>query len=109
MACKEKEIEKLYRNVGEVADELGVQPFTIRFWEQELKIQVKRSIRGDRKYTRKDIDLVREVQRLLKAEGYTIAGARRQLVKAGLLPEVPVLRGRPPLRNEEIENMLRVG
>ena len=34
---KEKEIEKKYYTIGEVADELGVATSLIRFWEGEFE------------------------------------------------------------------------
>jgi len=38
MPYKEKEIEKLYYTIGEVADMFGVNTSLIRFWEKEFEI-----------------------------------------------------------------------
>ena len=38
MPYKEKEIEKKYYTIGEVADDLGVATSLIRFWEGEFDI-----------------------------------------------------------------------
>ena len=38
MAYKEKEIEKLYYSIGEVAEIFTVAPSLIRFWESEFDI-----------------------------------------------------------------------
>lgn len=80
MPLKPKTIEKLYFTIGEVADELGVNTSNIRFWEREFgTISPKRTNRGDRLYTRKEIDQLREIQRLVKEEGFTLNGAKEQL------------------------------
>lgn len=87
MPLKPKTIEKLYFTIGEVADELGVNTSNIRFWEREFgTISPKRTNRGDRLYTRKEIDQLREIQRLVKEEGFTLNGAKEQL-KRGTTPE----------------------
>jgi len=38
MAYKEKEIEKLYYSIGEVAEIFSVAPSLIRFWESEFEL-----------------------------------------------------------------------
>ena len=47
MAYKEKEIEKLYYSIGEVAEMFNVAPSLIRFWESEFEvIQPKKNRKG---------------------------------------------------------------
>ena len=47
MAYKEKEIEKLYYSIGEVAEQFNVAPSLIRFWETEFDIlQPKKNRKG---------------------------------------------------------------
>lgn len=80
MPLKPKTIEKLYFTIGEVAEELGVNTSNIRFWEREFgTISPKRTNRGDRLYTRKEIDQLREIQHLVKEKGFTLNGAKEQL------------------------------
>lgn len=80
MPLKPKTIEKLYFTIGEVAEELGVNTSNIRFWEREFgTISPKRTNRGDRLYTRKEIDQLREIQHLVKEKGFTLHGAKEQL------------------------------
>lgn len=84
MPLKPKTIEKLYWTIGEVADELGVNNSTIRFWEKEFDLSAaRRTGKGDRLYTRKEIDHLRTIQHLVKDKGFTLQGARTQL-KQGL-------------------------
>lgn len=83
MPLKPKTIEKLYFTIGEVADELGVNTSNIRFWEREFgTISPKRTNRGDRLYTRKEIEQLRTIQHLVKEKGFTLQGAKAQLKQA---------------------------
>ncbi|HRH37837.1 MAG TPA: MerR family transcriptional regulator [Flavobacteriales bacterium] len=80
MPLKPKTIEKIYWTIGEVADEIGVPSSSIRFWEKEFGgVSTKRTNRGDRLYTRKEIDQLRTIQHLVKEKGFTLNGAKSQL------------------------------
>ncbi len=66
--------------IGEVATLLGVATSLLRFWETEFKVVKPRKTKSkQRSYTPADVTRLREIQHLLKVEGYTIAGARRRL------------------------------
>jgi DNA-binding transcriptional MerR regulator len=80
MAYKEKEIEKLYYSIGEVAEIFGVAPSLIRFWETEFDvIKPKKNRKGNRQFTKKDIDNVRTIYHLVKEKGFTLQGAKEML------------------------------
>lgn len=82
MPLKPKTIEKLYWTIGEMAEELGVNNSTVRFWEKEFGMSAaRRTGKGDRLYTRKEIEQFKRIQQLVKEEGYTLNGARAQLRK----------------------------
>jgi DNA-binding transcriptional MerR regulator len=82
MPLKPKTIEKIYWTIGEVAEELGVNNSTIRFWEKEFGMSAaRRTGKGDRLYTRKEIEQFQRIQQLVKQEGYTLSGARAQIRK----------------------------
>ena len=70
---------KLYYRIGEVAEYLGEEPSTLRFWEKEFKQirPVKRN--NERLYRPEDVALLETIQYLLREEKYTIEGAKRQL------------------------------
>ncbi len=74
-----------FRTIGEVAEELGVPPHVLRFWESRFA-QIRPLKRGgNRRYYRpEDVDLLRGVKRLLHAQGYTIRGAQRVLKQSGV-------------------------
>lgn len=77
MPYKEKEIEKRYYTIGEVADELGVATSLIRFWETEFDIiSPKKNRKGNRQFTKEDIKKIKLIYHLVKVKGYTLHGAR---------------------------------
>ncbi|MBX7124785.1 MAG: MerR family transcriptional regulator [Cyclobacteriaceae bacterium] len=80
MAYKEKEIEKLYYSIGEVAEMFNVAPSLIRFWESEFDlIQPKKNRKGNRQFTKEDIDNVKLIYHLVKEKGFTLQGAKEML------------------------------
>lgn len=83
MPYKEKVIEKKYFSIGEVADMLDVATSLIRFWESEFDIiKPKKNRKGNRQFTREDIDNVKLIYHLVKEKGYTLQGAK-DLLKNG--------------------------
>jgi DNA-binding transcriptional MerR regulator len=84
--------EKQFFRIGEVAEIAAVEPYVLRFWETEFDtLAPKKSKSNQRRYSRKDVELVLLIRDLLYEEGYTIAGAKRQLRKRSGIepPEVP--------------------
>lgn len=80
MPYKEKEIEKQYYSIGEVAAQFDVAPSLIRFWETEFEqLKPKKNKKGNRQYTPKDIENLRTVYHLVKERGYTIQGAKEMM------------------------------
>ena len=72
--------DKLYFKIGEVARLLAVKPYVLRYWESEFSVLRPGKTRSrHRLYRRKDVETLLEIRRLLYAEGYTIAGAKRRL------------------------------
>lgn len=80
MAYKEKEIEKLYYSIGEVAEMFNVAPSLIRFWESEFEvIQPKKNRKGNRQFTKEDIENVKLIYHLVKEKGFTLTGAKEMV------------------------------
>lgn len=65
--------------IGELARELQVKKFVIRFWEREFGLEATRSQGGQRYYTQDDFKTFNTIKHLLYNQGYTIAGAKTQL------------------------------
>ena len=80
---EEKNInEKLYYSIGEVSKVLGITTSKIRFWEKEFEmIKLKKNKKGNRIFTKKDLEKIKLIQHLLKEKNYTIAGAKKKIRK----------------------------
>ena len=77
MPYKEHAIEKKYFTIGEVATQFEVATSLIRFWETEFpSINPKKNKRGNRQFTKEDIDQIKLVFHLVKEKGYTLQGAK---------------------------------
>src|SRR5438270_10036479 len=75
---------KLFFRIGEVATLVGVEPHVLRYWEREFRsIRPAKSARGQRVYSRRDVENLMRVRELLYEEGFTIAGAKKKLAEEG--------------------------
>lgn len=80
MPYQEKNIEKLYYPIGEVAKMFNVNTSLIRFWEKEFDIiQPKKNKKGNRLFRKEDIDNFKIIYHLVKERGYTLQGAKDKL------------------------------
>src|SRR5205085_4709583 len=80
MPYKEKEIEKLYYTIGEVAQMFNVNTSHIRFWSKEFEvIRPATNKKGNRLYTQSDIENFRKIYHLVKEKGFTLKGAKSEL------------------------------
>ncbi len=69
-------IAKIYYKIGEVAEMFDVNTSLVRYWEKEFKIiKPKKSQKGTRLFTNRDIDNFRIIHELVKVKGMTIQGA----------------------------------
>ncbi len=76
----EKVIEKRYYSIGEVAAIFGVATSLIRFWETEFSIlKPKKNRKGNRQFTKEDVDNVKLIFHLVKERGFTLSGANEML------------------------------
>ena len=80
--------KKTYKTIGEVADMLNLvnkktgklSTYTIRFWEKEFKEIKPHIFAGNRRYyDHKSIEVLKKIQFLLKNQGMTIKGVKKQL------------------------------
>jgi len=82
MPYKEKTIEKKYFAIGEVASMFNVATSLIRFWESEFDIiKPKKNRKGNRQFTKEDIENVKLIYHLVKEKGFTLQGAKDMLKK----------------------------
>ena len=72
--------DKLYFRIGEVSELTQTKTYVLRYWETEFPtLKPVKSRTGHRLYRREDVEAVLTIKRLLYEEGFTIAGARKQL------------------------------
>lgn len=77
---KNSDTEKLYYSIGEVARMFDVNTSLIRFWEKEFDIiKPKKNKKGNRLFTRTDIDNFHLIFHLVKERGYTLHGAQAKI------------------------------
>ena len=71
---------KYYYSIGEVAAMFGVSTSMIRYWEKEFDVlRPRKSKKGNRLFTERDVRYVHVIYQLLKVKGYTLAGAKQAL------------------------------
>ncbi len=72
--------EKDAYRIGEVASLTHIEPYVLRYWETEFPVlRPAKSPHGQRLYRPADIETILTIKRLLYEEGFTIAGARKQI------------------------------
>jgi DNA-binding transcriptional MerR regulator len=80
MPYKDKETEKLYWTIGEVSEMFDVNTSLIRFWEKEFDIiKPHKNKKGNRLFTKADVENFRLIFYLVKERGFTLEGARKKL------------------------------
>ena len=73
-------IEKIYYTIGEVAELFEVNASLIRFWEKEFDfLTPQKNKKGNRLFTKEDINKIRIIYHLVKEKGYTLQGAREKI------------------------------
>ena len=74
------DIDKLFYPIGEVAKKYKVNVSLIRFWEKEFDIlKPKKNKKGNRMFTKKDMDNLGIIFHLVKERGFTLEGAKKKL------------------------------
>jgi DNA-binding transcriptional MerR regulator len=80
MELEEKNPEKLFYSIGEVAAMFNVNASLIRYWEKEFPvIKPKKNRKGNRFFTKSDIENFHIIYHLVKERGMTLKGAKQKL------------------------------
>ena len=99
--------DKLYYSIGEVAKAFDVNASLIRFWEKEFEIiQPKKNKKGNRLFTKNDIDCFKNIYYLVKIKGYTLEGAKQAIGKKGIATttdEIDVVKRLENIKDELIK------
>lgn len=73
--------DKIYFRIGEVARICRLPAYVLRFWETEFaQLRPTKSNTGQRMYRRNEVECALRIKQLLYEEGFTIPGARQQLL-----------------------------
>jgi len=73
-------LERLYYRIGEVSQITGLKPHVLQYWEFAFRvIKPYKSGSPQRLYRRKDLELILKIKKLLYEEGFTIAGAKKEI------------------------------
>ena len=74
-------MEKYFYTVGEVAAILGESTSLVRFWANEFPkfIRPQRNAKGNRLFSKADVDMFKQIHVLVKVDGLTLEGAAKSL------------------------------
>ena len=79
---------KMFYKIGELCEVLDVNASLLRFWEKEFtELSPKKNGKGERLYSKKDIELIQIIHYLVKEQGYTLPGAKTALKSRKKLEE----------------------
>lgn len=71
---------KLYYSISEISEQFDVSKSLIRFWETEFSIlNPRKNTKGERRFTKKDIEDFKIIYHLVKEKGFTLDGAKKEI------------------------------
>ena len=76
-------MERLYYTISEVAQILGESVSLVRFWSNSFPkfVNPKRNAKGNRLYTKADLEALSQIHYLVKEQGLTLEGAAVVILK----------------------------
>ena len=78
-------------SIGEVEQLTGIKAHILRYWEEVIpSISPQKDGSGHRAYTLRDLEIIRRLKYLIYTKGYTIEGARRQLIEESDVPDTKI-------------------
>jgi len=123
MPYKEREIEKIFYSIGEVAKMFDVNTSHIRFWSKQFDvIKPATNKKGNRMYTMSDIENFKVIYHLVKEKGFTLKGAKVEMhamkkkMKLASQPKIDVIESSksavsepevdiPPVQNDLVDKI----
>lgn len=90
--------DRMAFKISEVSRITGIKAYVLRYWETEFAfLTPQKSKTNQRMYTKKDIENVLLIKKLLYEEKYSIAGAKRRLKE--------MKKERPPLPSVNLSDV----
>lgn len=77
---KKDDVKEEYYLIKEASAKIGVEAHVLRYWEEELKMDIHRNEMGHRYYTKKDVEIFSKVKEL-KEKGLQLKAIRNYLEK----------------------------
>jgi DNA-binding transcriptional MerR regulator len=72
--------DKEFFSIGEVSRLTGIRPHVVRYWESAIGVvRPARRGSGHRRFSRKDVHSLLQVQQLVRERGLTLDGAKKHL------------------------------
>lgn len=100
-------MEKYLYTVGEVAGILGENTSLVRFWANEFPkfIKPQRNAKGNRLFTKVDVETFKHIHMLVKVEGMTLEGVAKRLKgdRKDVINKAKVLESLRAIRNQLAE------
>lgn len=100
-------MEKYFYTVGEVAQVIGESTSLVRFWANEFPkfIKPQRNAKGNRLFTKEDVEVFKLIHLMVKVEGLTLEGAAKRLKgeKKGAINKAKVLDSLKEIRQQLTE------
>jgi len=97
-------MEKYFYTVGEVAEILGESTSLVRFWANEFPkfIRPQRNAKGNRLFSKDDVETFKHIHLLVKVEGLTLEGAAKCLrgERKGVVNKAKVLESLKDIRQQ---------
>ena len=97
-------MKKLYYSISEVAEILGESTSLVRFWTNSFPklLCPVRNAKGNRQYTERDLEVLKQLHFLVKESGMTLEGAEKKLTqnKDQITNNVKILDSLKAMRSE---------
>lgn len=73
-------MKKLYYSISEISELAGIEPHTLRYWEQNFpELHPKKNKAGNRVYKETDLTVILRIKELVQEKKYSTEGARKRL------------------------------
>ena len=100
-------MEKFFYTVGEVAAILDESPSLVRFWSNEFSkfIKPQRNGKGNRLFSKEDVETFKHIHLLVNVEGLTLEGVAKRLKgdKKDVINKARVLESLKSIREQLTE------
>lgn len=111
MPYKEREIEKVYWTIGEAAVMVHQATSALRFWEMEFKwLKPKKNKKGNRQYTRDDLQVVCDINYLVNIIGMTLKGVQQayelEYLKTFMVLHSKIVRHEPNYNGKNLLSLI---